>query len=144
MHRVTVPLVALTVRVLLLVNLLTVPWVLLRAEGVVGDALLGGAADEAGGEERVVVRPDAMVRPSVWVVSGRWVWLVVWCSAWAAGAEYLRYTGWRGCAGGGGLSAWWRWVALWSCCRRSAVACVSGWGPLCLAAAVGVAASGAW
>ena len=59
-------------------------------EGVVGDALGGRATGEAGGQERVVVRPGAMVGSSVWVVSGRWVWLVVWCSAWAAGAGYLR------------------------------------------------------
>ena len=31
-----------------------------------------------------------MVGSSVWVVSGRWVWLVVWCSVCVASAGYLR------------------------------------------------------
>ena len=113
-------------------------------EGVVGDASRGSVADEAGEEERALVRWGVMVGSSVWVVSGRWVWLVVWCSVCMAGAGYLRCARWRGCADGGGLSAWWRWVAPWSCCWRWAAACVGRWVPLCAAVAAGVGALGAW
>ena len=106
-------------------------------EGVVGDALGGSVAGEAGGEEMAIVRSGVMVGSSVWVVSGSWAWLVVWCSVCVAGAGYLRSARWRGCADGGGLSALWRRVAPWSWCRRCAVACVSGWVPLCVAMAGG-------
>ena len=124
MHRVTVPLLLPIPRVLLVMPWGTVPAVIL-----------------------VVVWPKAMMGSSASVVGGRWLWLVVWSSAWTAGAGYLRCPSTRGCAGGGGLSVWWRWqrwLALWSWCRRSAVACVRGWVPLCVAVAVGVGALGAW
>ena len=113
-------------------------------EGVVCEALGDGATGEAGGEESVAGRPDAIVGSSGRLVSGQWVWLVVWCLAWAAEAEYLRCACWSRRAGGAGLSACWRWVALWSWCPRWALACMNWWVPLCVAVAVGVGALGAW
>ena len=51
------------------------------------------------------MRSGVMVGSSVWVVSGKWVWLVVWCLVCVASAGYLRCACWRGCVDGGGLSA---------------------------------------
>ena len=113
-------------------------------EAVVRDALRGSVAGQAGGGESALVRSGVMVGSSVWVVSERWAWLVVWCSMCVAGAEYLRCARWYGCADGGGLSALWRRVAPWSWCQHLAVACVGGWVPLCAAVAAGVGTLGAW
>ena len=49
------------------------------------------------------MRPGVMVASSVWVVSGRWARLVVWCSVCVASAGYLRCACWCGCVDGGGL-----------------------------------------
>ena len=51
------------------------------------------------------MRSGLTVGSSVWVVSERWVWLVVWCSACVASAGYLRCACWCRCVDGGGLSA---------------------------------------
>ena len=105
--------------------LLVIPWV----------------AVPAGGEESVIVRSGVMVGSSAWVVSGRWVWLVVWCSVCVAGAGYFRCACWRGCVDRGGLSACPRVELLpaLSCCLCVWVAAV-----LCVAVALGVDALGAW
>ena len=51
------------------------------------------------------MRPGAMLGSSVWVVSRRWVRLVVWRSVCVACAGYLRCACWCGCVDVGGLSA---------------------------------------
>ena len=51
------------------------------------------------------MRSVVMVGSSVWVVSGRWMWLAVGCSVCVASARYLRPACWCGCVDGGGLSA---------------------------------------
>ena len=51
------------------------------------------------------MRLGAMLGSSVWVVSRRWVRLVVWRSVCLACAGYLRCACWCGCVDGGAFSA---------------------------------------
>ena len=130
MQRLTAPLVTPTAEVLQVLHWVSVPLLLPMGRAAAADALGDGAAGDAD-REGAVVWLDAMVGFSALVLSGRRVWLVVWCSAWTVGAGYPRRVCWCGCAGGGGLSAWWRWwrrVALWSWRWRWVVRgrCVAG------------------
>ena len=86
------------------------------------------------------MHPGVMVGSSVWVVSGRWARLVVWCSVCVASAGYLRCACWCRCVNAGGLSA----CLSVELVPGLAAACVRGWVPLCVAVVVGVSAPGAW
>ena len=88
------------------------------------------------------MRPGAMLGPSVWAVSRRWVRLVVWRSVCVACAGYLRCACWCGCVDGGGLSAFLPGElvpALGGClCAVCAVVCGGGGGGRCAGRLVGV------
>ena len=92
------------------------------------------------------MRPGAMLGSSVWVVSWRWVRLVVWRSVCVACAGYLRCACWCGCVDGGGLSAFLPVElvpALGGClCAVCAVVCGGGPGGWCAGRLVGVVGCG--
>ena len=92
------------------------------------------------------MRPGAMLGSSVWVVSRRWVRLVVWRSVCVACAGYLRCACWCGCVDGGGLSAFLPVElvpALGGClCAVYAVVCGGGGGGRCAGRLVGVVGCG--
>ena len=92
------------------------------------------------------MRPGAMLGSSVWVVSRRWVRLVVWRSVCVACAGYLRCACWCGCVDVGGLSALLRVElvpALGGClCAVCAVVCGGGGGGRCAGRLVGVVGCG--
>ena len=93
------------------------------------------------------MRPGVMMGSSVWVVSGRWVRLVVCCSVFVASAGYLRCACWCGCVDGGGLSPCLpvHLVPAWGgclCARVGAVVCGGGRGGRCAGRLVGVVACG--
>ena len=93
------------------------------------------------------MRSGVMVGCPVWVVSGRWVWLVVWCSVCVASAGYLRLPCWCGCVDGGGLSACPPVELVPAlggclCARVGAVACGGGGGGRFAGRSVGVVGCG--
>ena len=92
------------------------------------------------------MRPGLMVGSSVWVVSRRWVRLVVWRSVCVASAGYLRCACWCGCVDGGGLSAFLPVElvpALGGClCAVCPVVCGGGGGGRCAGRLVGVVGCG--
>ena len=93
------------------------------------------------------MRPGVMVGSSVWVVSGRWVRLVMWCSACAASAGYVRCACWCGCVDVGGLSACLPVELVPAlggclCARVGAVVCGGGGGGRCAGRWVGVVGCG--
>ena len=85
------------------------------------------------------MRPGAMLGSSVWVVSRRWVRLVVWRSVCVACSGIL------GALVGAGvlLAAVCPPFCPWGWCRRWVAACVR-LVPLCVAVVVGVGVLGAW
>ena len=93
------------------------------------------------------MRPGVMVGSSVWVVSGRWARLVVWCSVCVPSAGYLRCACWCGCVDCGGLSACLpvELVPAFGgclCAWVAAVVCGAGGGGRCAGRLVGVVGCG--
>ena len=93
------------------------------------------------------MRPGMMVGSSVWVISGSWVRLVVWCSVCVASAGYLSCACWCGCVDGGGLSACLPVELVPAlggclCARVGAVVCGGGGWGRCAGRLVGVVGCG--